>query len=144
ARKAGLHVATKNPPKNSPAFNLLDHVPDNQKAHARNVKASLGYTPHESRKYLEYSQKAIFGFSVGQRISLKSLQEYGLTAEELETMLEGSDQVTNMFHLAMSLENQIAEAKKQKKDPQYIQKLEKMHGNLMRSLPLALEASAVD
>jgi hypothetical protein len=141
--KTHIVVPVKTPAKTK-ANMLLERIaaentPQSKKA--RQIQSFLGYTLASSA-YLDYQQKLIFGFSVGQRQAIDELQKHGITTQNLKNMLEGGDDITNMFYLANSIEELIANPAE--KSPQYIQKLEIIHADLMRSLPLALETNILD
>ncbi len=94
--------------------------------------------------YAAYRRQLIFGFSVGQKHALNSLnQQIDFTIEDLHQMLEGGNSFINMFYVAHYLENFIPLAKSSEKDPVYIRALEQLQADLKRSLPLAFKLTAI-
>ena len=65
----------------------------------------------DTKAHETYLRRLIFGFSVGQKETLKQISEE-LNVEELENLLEGGTGVENMLYLAHYLEQYISTAKK--------------------------------
>lgn len=95
-------------------------------------------------RYIRYQRALIFGFSMGQKKSIESLdKQVNLDIDDLKKMLEGGNHTLNMLYVSNYLDMLIPKAKSEQKDPNYIQALEKLQADLKRSTPLAFMISSI-